>query len=188
MLSPRSGPAKGYTEALEHRLRETEGALLRVLSMVDAETLKSAFEDSARLDMIHGRSISKTDKSELAAHWDQFPLCTAQDVMKWSAEQESSSSSAATYADDASHSEVNEAAGTVRHFERPAGSLRELLPGEDTTAMTFGAASAENTTYLSQHNTATHTPPNLSQSESQGSGQEDDSFYMPQDFKEQYLW
>ena len=39
-----SGPAKGYMEALEHRLKITEDALLKLLAVADDSQIESAFD------------------------------------------------------------------------------------------------------------------------------------------------
>lgn len=179
-----SGPAKGYTEALEHRLRETEATLLQLLSAVDTVTLNSAFREGSRSEIIRRRSDLKADKSELAAHWDQFPLCTAEDVANWANEQniplrpsfprrfrraneEFSGQFMASEADNA--------------FHRVPGGLPNP-PGSST------AEAVDGTAYLSNRNTTTHTSPDQSELESHDSNQEDSSFYISQEFKEQYLW
>ncbi|KAM3477611.1 hypothetical protein MY8738_006370, partial [Beauveria namnaoensis] len=72
----------------EKRLRETETALLRIVSVVDGATLEAAFQDSgARSHIPDAVSEAKTDKAEMAARWETFPLSTPGDIMTWANEQ-----------------------------------------------------------------------------------------------------
>lgn len=91
-----SGPIKGYTEALEHRLEVTENALLRILSVIEPTVLQAAFHNrenpsntdeelnasSAAKDVSLVRSSE--DKSALMAHWDEYALDNADSILRWS--------------------------------------------------------------------------------------------------------
>jgi hypothetical protein len=81
---------------LKQRLEATENALLRLLLAADEETIVAAFgngsafmEDPSRLastispDMPGGVEVKK---AALVAHWDQFPLRTAEEVRCWAKE------------------------------------------------------------------------------------------------------
>ncbi|KAH6607147.1 zn2-c6 fungal-type dna-binding domain [Trichoderma cornu-damae] len=98
------GPAKGYIEALEHRLAVTEAVLLQLLQVSDDAVLRDAFrhEPSKKADVLNmaatatattttttttdaaGRIEAK--KTGTIAHWDNFPLKTADDVKRWAGE------------------------------------------------------------------------------------------------------
>ncbi|GFP52963.1 hypothetical protein TASIC1_0002014700 [Trichoderma asperellum] len=69
------GPAKGYIEALEQRLAVTETVLLQLLQVSDDSVLQDAFK----------RRI-EAKKTGTIAHWDNFPLNTADDVKRWAGE------------------------------------------------------------------------------------------------------
>ncbi|EED16745.1 C6 finger domain protein, putative [Talaromyces stipitatus ATCC 10500] len=85
------GPPKGYVEALEQRLHETEDVLLKVLSQLNEAQLTSilsapnAFpvddvpQDNGtpnRFPMLHARNRG-------VEHWKSFPLRDAESIRKW---------------------------------------------------------------------------------------------------------
>ncbi|THC99412.1 hypothetical protein EYZ11_001136 [Aspergillus tanneri] len=82
------GPAKGYIEALEHRLHETETVLLKVLSDISDEKLSKIIvqDKSSRTsgDRNHPRypPFPRQDKRG-AEYWKRFPLDTAQGIRRW---------------------------------------------------------------------------------------------------------
>ncbi|KAH6970930.1 hypothetical protein BKA56DRAFT_595614 [Ilyonectria sp. MPI-CAGE-AT-0026] len=93
--SRKRGPAKGYTEALEHRLRETENALLRLWMATTEVSVEQAFEESVSLPEAcsrspnEGRQVSPrpaSDKSSAVTQWENYPLQTALDVARWAKE------------------------------------------------------------------------------------------------------
>ncbi|PKX89546.1 uncharacterized protein P174DRAFT_300697 [Aspergillus novofumigatus IBT 16806] len=69
------GPAKGYIEALEHRLHETEQTLLRLLAHMNDEQLSTALE--------RGQSPFLRSGKNDAQYWRRYPLRTARDLRKW---------------------------------------------------------------------------------------------------------
>ncbi|KAI1493698.1 hypothetical protein F5X96DRAFT_133678 [Biscogniauxia mediterranea] len=93
------GPAKGYTEALEHRLAETENILLQLLSVADNEIISQAFSadrlpprplwastDASLVPSIASDSdfsLPGPNKAGLMAHWDRFPLDTPDNIRRW---------------------------------------------------------------------------------------------------------
>ncbi|KAI1503270.1 hypothetical protein F5X99DRAFT_121946 [Biscogniauxia marginata] len=93
------GPAKGYTEALEHRLAETENVLLQLLSVTGNETLCQALGEErpsprrlwASNDAASPPSTTSDgdlslpgpNKAGLIAHWDRYPLNTADSIRLW---------------------------------------------------------------------------------------------------------
>ncbi|KAK1255772.1 hypothetical protein MKX07_008031 [Trichoderma sp. CBMAI-0711] len=98
-LGSRSGPAKGYIEALEHRLAVTEAVLLQLLQVSDDSLLQDAFkhEPAKRADVPSAAAIATTTTTDAAgrieakktgtiAHWDSFPLNTADEVKRWAGE------------------------------------------------------------------------------------------------------
>lgn len=82
------GPAKGYIEALEHRLQETESVLLKILPHLSHSQLSSIIVDN-------GSSISTTENGAIvytpispmrkrgAEYWKSFPLSTVENIRKW---------------------------------------------------------------------------------------------------------
>ncbi|KAK8147932.1 hypothetical protein G3M48_000723 [Beauveria asiatica] len=175
LLNGSRGPAKGYTEALEHRLRETETALLRIVSVVDGPTLEAAFHDSgggggARGGMPDAISEAKTDKAEMAAHWETFPLSTPGDIMTWANEQLPPSQD--SRAGDAEVSAVRLGQQLSNH-----GSL-----------MDFEMSLAENMAEFPQLSTNVARTPRFLPGGPTDSSPQDHVFDMPEQFKEQYLW
>ncbi|KZZ91133.1 Zn(2)-C6 fungal-type DNA-binding domain protein [Moelleriella libera RCEF 2490] len=93
------GPAKGYVEALEHRLAATEAALLQLYSVVDERLLEAAFQDSEAYmaqrsggeggggGAYAGNGVARQAENKRAddnlAQWECFPLLTAADVKHW---------------------------------------------------------------------------------------------------------
>ncbi|KAL7916423.1 hypothetical protein GGI35DRAFT_433009 [Trichoderma velutinum] len=91
------GPAKGYIEALEHRLAVTEAVLLQLLQVSDDAVLQDAFkhEPTKRADVLNTAATATTTdaagrieakKTGTIAHWDNFPLNTADEVKRWAGE------------------------------------------------------------------------------------------------------
>ena len=84
-----SGPAKGYLEALERRLEETETALLRICSAVNEETIQSAFtRGGSRIRKTRRApppptASTEAKKAAIVAQWDRCPLQTASDLSSW---------------------------------------------------------------------------------------------------------
>ncbi|KAK7402646.1 hypothetical protein QQX98_011592 [Neonectria punicea] len=82
----KSGPAKGYTEALEHRLRETETALVRLWMAASKDAIEGAFKQEDLLPESYSPGRTAPDKSSAVTQWDDFPLRSARDVDKWARE------------------------------------------------------------------------------------------------------
>jgi len=86
------GPVKGYVEALEHRLEATEDALVKLLAAAHEDTVSSAFQDwngpmrGALGFRSTGPANHEGNKARLIAHWEQFPLNTAEEVKIWAEE------------------------------------------------------------------------------------------------------
>jgi hypothetical protein len=84
------GPAKGYIEALENRLLETEQILLRLLPTISSEHLSSTcFADGQspnNLAYPNGRAQKPNlvfPKRVGIEYWSSFPLNSVQDVRQW---------------------------------------------------------------------------------------------------------
>ncbi|KAK6373697.1 hypothetical protein LTS17_008190 [Exophiala oligosperma] len=96
------GPAKGYIEALETRLKETERLLWRMLSTSNANLEKLSEAFTAELDhripaSLTISTLSTTEEKKSAiSYWEQFPLQTPEDVILWKQDLDSLSGVAAT--------------------------------------------------------------------------------------------
>lgn len=189
------GLAKGYVEALEHRLAATEQILLNLMAVVGDDAVESAFRGGSMLrDGASGAtsaghtgiaSRAEVQKSDLLATWQQFPLETAEHVRKW-----------------------------AEHARRPAGgpsaegfcgtSAHPTLPATFDNMDEFGDSAVNNDLSGAEEETLYSTPSpgrqlqldqsrGLHQSATELSDQqsaEDDSqhFALPLDFRNQYLW
>ena len=84
-----SGPAKGYTEALEHRLRETETALLRLWHASSRDVIERAF--AGDVESSNGRGVTRgvrtcdsgPAKAGLIKQWEKYPLESAIGIQRW---------------------------------------------------------------------------------------------------------
>lgn len=90
------GPPKGYTEALERRLEETEVALLQIVLASDQTTWGQAFAndslesaqsywESHRSRFIEERDNKKSEsiKTSFVSYWEQSSLGTPDGVRSW---------------------------------------------------------------------------------------------------------
>ena len=95
------GPAKGYTEALEARLIETEAVLLKVLSTINVDQLSTAFfqankhptpaqEESSigSTSAAMGSKAVVVQRKAAIEYWHKFPLNTSEDVGHWLADRD----------------------------------------------------------------------------------------------------
>ncbi|KIY02006.1 uncharacterized protein Z520_02144 [Fonsecaea multimorphosa CBS 102226] len=96
LLMAEKGPAKGYIEALEIRLKETERMLWRILSACQQESLTAAFspgvQDRIPQILSVGTLSTTEEKKSAIAFWEQFPLHTIEDVLVWKDQVENPSS------------------------------------------------------------------------------------------------
>jgi len=80
------GPAKGYIEALEARLCDTEEVLSRVLTYLSADEVSEALLRSNLDSTQPSRSYSGLllhDRKQAVDVWTNFPLKSADDVKRW---------------------------------------------------------------------------------------------------------
>jgi len=84
---PSRGPAKGYIEALETRLKETERALWRLVSVSSAETLSSAFAEPISAQIPSSLSVTTLETTEekksAIAYWERAPIQSVEEVLAW---------------------------------------------------------------------------------------------------------
>lgn len=86
MLTECRGPEKGYIEALELRLRDTENLLLRILSNVSDEQLSTSLAHDPSKDGHSGEPFSglfARPAKRGTEYWKKFPLDTVQHVRDW---------------------------------------------------------------------------------------------------------
>lgn len=91
MLTSNSGPAKGYVEALEQRLRETEDVLLKVVSQLNQAQLASMLSSQNSFptdDDSQGKNKSSRitllpSRKRGVEYWKSFPLRDAESIQRW---------------------------------------------------------------------------------------------------------
>ncbi|KAJ5678788.1 hypothetical protein N7462_007032 [Penicillium macrosclerotiorum] len=79
------GPAKGYVEALEHRLQITENVLLTLLSQVSETQLGNVFPErlaSKQEKRTAYAPLARIEKKGIE-DWSQYPLDTARNIRIW---------------------------------------------------------------------------------------------------------
>ncbi|KAJ5654499.1 hypothetical protein N7490_001502 [Penicillium lividum] len=79
------GPAKGYVEALEHRLQVTESVLFKLLSDIPDSQLKASFPENAASRRECATSyvpLARIEKKGID-HWSLHPLDTAKNIRNW---------------------------------------------------------------------------------------------------------
>ncbi|GKZ19011.1 hypothetical protein AbraIFM66951_010272 [Aspergillus brasiliensis] len=91
ILTPLSGPAKGYIEALEHRLHETESLLLNLLAQIPDSQLSATVQGRQDRSSRHRNSGSPPQTYSSSSrpgkrgtdYWKKFPLHTVQEIRDW---------------------------------------------------------------------------------------------------------
>ncbi|KAM3506039.1 hypothetical protein MY10362_002590 [Beauveria mimosiformis] len=122
-------------------------------------------------------SEAKTDKAEMAAHWETFPLSTPGDIMTWANEQRASSQDSRA-GDDAAAAHLSEVS---------AARLGQQLSNHDSL-MDFEISLTGNMAEFPQLSTNIASTPRFLPGGSADSSSQDHVFDMPEQFKEQYLW
>ncbi|OJJ39538.1 hypothetical protein ASPWEDRAFT_169380 [Aspergillus wentii DTO 134E9] len=134
------GPAKGYIEALEHRLHETESVLLKLLSRLSDDQLSSTLSPPKRtsrsnIDLAY-TPFSRLGKQD-AGFWKKFPLDTPENIREWQRDCLDSEGS------DSTGREMNPTGSEImnspnlRHLENPSTKRPRLekdrdAPGSDS--------------------------------------------------------
>jgi len=86
------GPAKGYIEALEHRLAVTEAVLLQLFQVSGDAALRAAFQRekptrrTSSTEVLTAAGKIEAKKTGTIAHWESFPLGSAEEVRRWARE------------------------------------------------------------------------------------------------------
>ncbi|TFA99095.1 hypothetical protein CCMA1212_009223 [Trichoderma ghanense] len=194
-----SGPAKGYIEALEHRLAVTEAVLLQLLQVSDDSLLQDAFkhEPAKRADALSTAAIATTTTTDAAgrieakktgtiAHWDSFPLNTADEVKRWAGEV------LGRHADALNASENTPEDVDQRSFETyPVPP--DLLSRSQRQKRSSSRASAEAYQPLPMEPTATALPTAIEPAMAAGTAYSrelvtGEVFDLSQDFRRQFVW
>lgn len=80
------GPAKGYTEALEARLLETEDVLFRILSGISVDDLSRALQPPSIDQGVAYQPYPApllSDRKQAVEYWTKSSLKTVSDIQRW---------------------------------------------------------------------------------------------------------
>ncbi|KAL7922754.1 hypothetical protein ACQKWADRAFT_291285 [Trichoderma austrokoningii] len=189
------GPAKGYIEALEQRLAVTEAVLLQLLQVSGDHVLQDAFrhEPSRRTDVLNMAAAATTTtdaagrieakKTGTIAHWDNFPLNTADDVKRWAGEVLGHNTAGSIT--------VN---GTAQEEANPTTVLETYPVPSDALPKSLAEASAEAFPPRSMEPTATALPTAAEPVLGPGTmfardmAPQGEVFDLSQDFRRQFVW
>jgi len=204
---------------LKQRLVATENALVRLLSASDDKTIAAAFgnqecsdirDDSLRFPHKYSADMpgsAEVKKAALAAHWDQFPLRTVDDLKRWANEVLRSSHTVATSQSIGGTNDgglpVQDSCRQldIQHCSQPMqvsvvhdGLLRSEMQIGDTHGQDHGRLSRNGLeamlSYL-DHEPQISAKPQQTSSLTKPCQQPQDKAYsleLSQDFKQQYLW
>ncbi|OIW32830.1 hypothetical protein CONLIGDRAFT_710857 [Coniochaeta ligniaria NRRL 30616] len=191
------GPVKGYVDLLKQRLEATENALLRLLSAADETTIVAAFGNrvvgNIMDDSLHYSYNVSNDmpgsaevrKASLTAHWDQFPLRTADEVKRWAQELLKSSAATASSEDSRGLTSISVADDTMSSSEAGIGDMEIQGHGEPSgREVEAGVAhlDLQPQTSPALRHAPTQTGSGIHSQEQEG------SLELSQEFKQQYLW
>jgi hypothetical protein len=126
------GPAKGYIEGLEHRLRETESLLLQLLPVVDEDYLEAVttdYEGSPSRSTTTPRRPMLNNKTGVE-YWEQYPLDSLENIRRW---QQDCSEGRLSYRNSAQSSQERLPLGNldldpIEPVERPLSRYRQSMP------------------------------------------------------------
>lgn len=127
------GPAKGYIEGLEHRLRETESLLLQLLPVVTEDYLEAVTTDhegSPNRSTTTPRRPMLNNKTGVE-YWEQYPLDSLENIRRW---QQDCSEERSSYRNSARSSQerllsVNlDTDDPIEPGERPLSRYRQSMP------------------------------------------------------------
>jgi hypothetical protein len=178
-------------------LEATENALLRLLSVADETTIVAAFgnENGSGImdDSLHYSyrvnhdmpGSAEVKKATLTAHWDQFPLRTADEVKRWAQELLKSSAVTASSEDSRGLMSISVADDAMSGSGAGIGDMEIQGHGEPS-----GRELEAGVAYLDQQPQTSpalgHDPtPTGSRLHSQ---EQEGSLKLSQEFKQQYLW
>jgi hypothetical protein len=125
------GPAKGYIEGLEHRLRETESLLLQLLPVVTEDYLEAVTTDHegspCRSTTTPRRPVLNNKTG--VEYWEQYPLDSLENIRRW---QQDCSEGPLSYRNSAQSSQerlssVNLDMDSIEPVERPLSQYRQSM-------------------------------------------------------------
>ena len=133
------GPAKGYTEALEARLFETEEVLRRVLPCVATEDLSRVLMENP-LDVGSSSRAVALDRKQAVEVWSRSPMKSLVDIQNWCNEHSRTAESASESANSTS---LLQAPANHTGFQRATTpEEHHILPALEQHASTMGTLPA----------------------------------------------
>jgi hypothetical protein len=142
------GPAKGYIEGLEHRLRETESLLLQLLPAVAEDYLEAVTADhdgSPSRNTTTARRPFLNNKTGIE-YWEQYPLDSPENIRRW---QQDCSEGRSSYRNTAQSSQERPSSANLdvdppEPVERPLSRYRQSMPLSAEAVMSPGDLSTPN--------------------------------------------
>lgn len=141
------GPAKGYIEGLEHRLRETESLLLQLLPAVAEDYLEAVTTDRegspSRSTTTPRRPILNNKTG--VEYWEQYPLDSLENIRRW----QQDCSEGRSYRNSAQSSQerlpsANLDMDPIEPVERPLSRYRQSIPSSAEAVMSSEGLSTSN--------------------------------------------
>ena len=155
------GPAKGYIEGLEHRLRETESLLLQLLPAVTEDYLEAVTTDH---EGSPPRSITTPRRPILnnktgVEYWEQYPLDSPENIRRW----QQDCCEGRSYRNSAQSSQERLPAANldmdpIEPVERPLSRYRQSMPLSAEAVMSSEDLSTSNEqSWLGTNATPSHS-------------------------------
>jgi hypothetical protein len=155
------GPAKGYIEGLEHRLRETESLLLQLLPAVTEDYLEAVITDHegspARSTTTLRRPILNNKTG--VEYWEQYPLDSPESIRRW----QQDCSEGRSYRSSARSSQerlpsANLDMDPIEPVERPLSRYQQSMPSSAEVVMSPENVSTSNEqSWLGTNATLSHS-------------------------------
>lgn len=141
---------------------------------MDGATLAAALPGGdAQAGRADALSDVRADKAGMAAYWERFPLSTPEDILSWAGAQPV-------------FQELR-AGGAAPTTRRTAARFAQHLSTSDT-AVASGASFPERAAKSAPSSASVTAPPSFVPDASPESDSQENTFDMPEEFKEQYLW
>lgn len=179
------GPAKGYLEALEHRLEATEAALLRLASVSNDDIIEAAFQSPlqrplfSQLNEETEPSGNEPRKAAMLEFWEQYPLETPQEVLSWARESRRRQGSNGR---QISHHRQNILTTTSQYNDQGLSDT-EVSLNDDSLLAQQGLATEQPENSLSHHVDHGHDNQPLSSPRDNES-----TLDVPLEFQRMYVW
>jgi hypothetical protein len=155
------GPAKGYIEGLEHRLRETESLLLQLLPAIAEDYLEAVttdHEESPSRSTPTLRRPMLNNKTGIE-YWEQYPLDSPENIRRW---QQDCSAGRSSYRNSAQSSQERLPSAyldmdPMEPVERPLSQYRQSMPSSAEAVMSSEDLSSNEQSWLGPNATPSNS-------------------------------